>query len=60
MSGHKVFAATEVFKEENENALHIATKLTPPHRLNVVTGAALQMQRELQWFQVYNKFKSLP
>ncbi|KAJ0617214.1 putative ankyrin repeat-containing domain-containing protein [Helianthus annuus] len=52
MSGHKVFASTQVDGEENENALHIAAKLAPPHRLNVVTGAALQMQRELQWFQV--------
>ncbi|KAI3716438.1 hypothetical protein L1987_67315 [Smallanthus sonchifolius] len=51
MSRHKVFAATEVDSEENENALHIAAKLAPPHRLNAVTGAALQMQRELQWFQ---------
>ncbi|KAF5820160.1 putative Actin family, ankyrin repeat-containing domain-containing protein [Helianthus annuus] len=51
MSGHKVFASTQVDGEENENALHIAAKLAPPHRLNVVTGAALQMQRELQWFQ---------
>ncbi|GJW73454.1 hypothetical protein Tco_0132824 [Tanacetum coccineum] len=25
---------------------------SPPHRLNVVTGTALQMQRELQWFKV--------
>ena len=52
MSGHKVFAATQLDDENNENALHIAAKLAPPHRLNVVTGAALQMQRELQWFQV--------
>lgn len=50
MSGHKVFAATEKINEEN--ALHIAGKLAPQHRLNIVTGAALQMQRELQWFKV--------
>ncbi|XP_076889134.1 uncharacterized protein LOC143539815 [Bidens hawaiensis] len=56
MSGHKVFAATQLDGEENENALHIAAKLAPPHRLNVVTGAALQMQRELQWFQEVEKF----
>ncbi|KAM0013645.1 putative ankyrin repeat-containing domain, PGG domain, ankyrin repeat-containing domain superfamily [Helianthus debilis subsp. tardiflorus] len=56
MSGHKVFASTQVDGEENENALHIAAKLAPPHRLNVVTGAALQMQRELQWFQEVQKF----
>ncbi|XP_071692596.1 uncharacterized protein [Rutidosis leptorrhynchoides] len=37
--------------EEKENSLHKAAKLAPPHRLNIVTGAALQMQRELQWFK---------
>ncbi|KAK1437956.1 hypothetical protein QVD17_03756 [Tagetes erecta] len=56
MSGHKVFAATLHDEKENENLLHIAAKLAPPHRLNVVTGAALQMQRELQWFQEVEKF----
>ncbi|KAJ9555670.1 hypothetical protein OSB04_010284 [Centaurea solstitialis] len=56
MSGYKVFAATLVDAKENENALHLAAKLAPPHRLNVVTGAPLQMQRELQWFQEVGKF----
>ncbi|KAK9072456.1 hypothetical protein SSX86_008890 [Deinandra increscens subsp. villosa] len=56
MSGHRVFAATQLDDEENENALHIAAKLAPPHRLNAVTGAALQMQRELHWFQEVQKF----
>ncbi|KAL7596594.1 hypothetical protein Lser_V15G29566 [Lactuca serriola] len=55
MSDHKVFVATQLDKE-NENALHMAAKLAPPHRLNVVTGAALQMQRELQWFKEVEKF----
>ncbi|GJS97182.1 hypothetical protein Tco_0804150 [Tanacetum coccineum] len=41
--------------KENENSVHIAAKLAPPHRLNVVTGTALQMQRELQWFKVRNQ-----
>ncbi|MFS7916376.1 hypothetical protein Hanom_Chr02g00176391 [Helianthus anomalus] len=50
MSRHKIFAAVE--SHDGENALHMAAKLAPSHRLNVVTGAALQMQRELQWFQV--------
>lgn len=35
-----------------ENALHLAAKLAPYHRLRTVTGAALQMQRELLWFKV--------
>ncbi|KAJ9555548.1 hypothetical protein OSB04_010162 [Centaurea solstitialis] len=50
MSTHKVLVFSEV-DENLENILHIAAKLVPPHILNTVTGAALQMQRELQWFQ---------
>lgn len=38
------------------NLMHICGKLAPPHRLNLVPGAALQMQRELQWFKVRNSF----
>lgn len=37
---------------EGNNILHLAGKLAPPDRLNVVSGSALQMQRELLWFQV--------
>ncbi|XP_076942203.1 uncharacterized protein LOC143612000 [Bidens hawaiensis] len=37
------------------NILHLAGKLAPLEKLNMVTGAALQMQRELQWFQEVNK-----
>lgn len=40
-----------VDKDEN-NLLHLAGQLAPTDKLNKVTGAALQMQRELQWFQV--------
>ncbi|CAI9760027.1 unnamed protein product [Fraxinus pennsylvanica] len=36
------------------NILHLAAKLAPPSRLNIVSGAALQMQRELQWFKMTN------
>ncbi|KZV54483.1 Ankyrin repeat family protein [Dorcoceras hygrometricum] len=38
----------DVFKN---NYLHLAAKLSPPSRLERVSGAALQMQRELQWFK---------
>ncbi|XP_026442268.1 uncharacterized protein LOC113341725 isoform X2 [Papaver somniferum] len=31
--------------------LHYAAKLAPLAKLNLVSGAALQMQRELQWFK---------
>ncbi|KAJ9566725.1 hypothetical protein OSB04_002691 [Centaurea solstitialis] len=34
------------------NILHLAGKLAPPYKLNLVSGAALQMQRELQWYTV--------
>ncbi|KAA8531042.1 hypothetical protein F0562_005751 [Nyssa sinensis] len=33
------------------NFLHLAAKLSPPNQLERVNGAALQMQRELQWFK---------
>lgn len=32
--------------------LHLAGKLAPPSRLDLVPGAGLQMQRELLWFKV--------
>lgn len=36
----------------NNNLLHMAAMLSPLKRLNRIPGAALQMQRELQWFKV--------
>ena len=38
--------------DKNENILHLAGYLAPSSRLNIVSGAALQMQRELLWFKV--------
>ncbi|XP_022893895.1 uncharacterized protein LOC111408359 [Olea europaea var. sylvestris] len=38
----------DIFKN---NHLHLAAKLSPPSQLEKVSGAALQMQRELQWFK---------
>ncbi|KAI3513609.1 hypothetical protein L1887_20945 [Cichorium endivia] len=35
----------------HNNFLHLAAKLSPPAQLERVSGAALQMQRELQWFK---------
>ncbi|XP_010644721.3 uncharacterized protein LOC100258383 isoform X1 [Vitis vinifera] len=40
----------------NDNILHLAGKLAPPHRLSLVSGAALQMQRELHWFKEIEKY----
>ncbi|XP_050378548.1 uncharacterized protein LOC126795853 [Argentina anserina] len=34
-----------------ENMLHLAGNLSPLSRFNRIRGAALQMQRELQWFE---------
>ncbi|KAJ9672608.1 hypothetical protein PVL29_026006 [Vitis rotundifolia] len=39
-----------------DNILHLAGKLAPRHRLNLVSGAALQMQRELHWFKEIEKY----
>ncbi|GJS46524.1 ankyrin repeat-containing domain, PGG domain protein [Tanacetum coccineum] len=39
---HKVFQAT-LIDEKMENSLHKAGMLAPPHRLNIVNGAALQI-----------------
>ncbi|XP_059436349.1 uncharacterized protein LOC132169312 [Corylus avellana] len=41
--------------EANENMLHLAGKLAPLDRLNIVSGSALQMQRELLWFKEIEK-----
>uniref|UniRef100_A0A7N0TYS2 PGG domain-containing protein n=1 Tax=Kalanchoe fedtschenkoi TaxID=63787 RepID=A0A7N0TYS2_KALFE len=38
-------------EENGNNILHLAGRLAPSHRLRIVSGAALQMQRELQWFK---------
>ncbi|KAH6782671.1 hypothetical protein C2S51_007964 [Perilla frutescens var. frutescens] len=38
--------------------LHLAASLAPPHKLNLVAGAALQMQREIQWYKEVDKFIS--
>ncbi|KAI3758133.1 hypothetical protein L6452_05683 [Arctium lappa] len=43
-------------KEDHSTLLHLVGKLAPIHKLNVVPGAALQMQREFQWFKEVEKF----
>ncbi|KAJ6428779.1 hypothetical protein OIU84_020444 [Salix udensis] len=35
----------------NNTMLHLAAKLSPPSQLARISGAALQMQRELQWYK---------
>ena len=39
-------------KGKNENVMHLAGYLAPLNRLNIISVAALQMQRELLWFKV--------
>ena len=51
MGEYKQFLSMHTDKYKN-NILHLAGKLAPLHRRNLVSGAALQMQRELQWFKV--------
>ena len=48
----KEIILTKYDKSKFENILHLAGYLAPPSRLNIVSGAALQMQRELLWFKV--------
>ncbi|KAM7524708.1 hypothetical protein LguiA_014610 [Lonicera macranthoides] len=44
------------FRDEHRNTiLHLAAKIAPPNQLNTVSGAALQMQRELLWFKEVEK-----
>ncbi|XP_031281758.1 protein ACCELERATED CELL DEATH 6-like isoform X1 [Pistacia vera] len=41
--------------EKGNNIFHLAAKLAPLHRLHSVSGVALQMQRELMWFEEVKK-----
>ncbi|PRQ32347.1 putative PGG domain-containing protein [Rosa chinensis] len=36
---------------QGNNIVHMAAKLAPQNQLNLVSGVALQMQRELVWFE---------
>ena len=36
-----------------DNILHLASRLPSSDRLNRISGAAFQMQQEIQWFKVY-------
>lgn len=43
----------------DNNFMHMCGELAPSHKLNLVSGAALQMQRELQWFKVLDLFSNI-
>ncbi|OVA16338.1 Ankyrin repeat [Macleaya cordata] len=49
----KILASWRV--ESNNNILHLAAKIAPSPQLHIVSGAALQMQRELQWYKEVEK-----
>ena len=40
------------YSSDRNNLLHMAGMLAPSTSINDIPGAALQMQRELQWFKV--------
>ncbi|KAD6455067.1 hypothetical protein E3N88_09773 [Mikania micrantha] len=40
----------------NNNLLHLAARLAPDNKLNPILGAALKIQRELQWFKEVESF----
>ncbi|KAL0411389.1 UNVERIFIED_CONTAM: hypothetical protein Slati_3728600 [Sesamum latifolium] len=51
MSDHKYLRAGQEDSNGN-NVLHLAGKLAPSHKLNEISGAALQMRREIQWYKL--------
>ncbi|XP_039168262.1 uncharacterized protein LOC104445800 [Eucalyptus grandis] len=51
LGAHKDMITTYKDPDNNNNLLHLAAKLAPLDQLNSVSGAALQMQRELLWFK---------
>ncbi|KAF5812464.1 putative PGG domain, ankyrin repeat-containing domain superfamily [Helianthus annuus] len=55
MSEHKNIYRTIKDPFEN-NLLHLAARLAPTNKLNLISGAALQIQRELQWFKEVQGF----
>ncbi|XP_073299208.1 uncharacterized protein [Primulina huaijiensis] len=44
---------------EGNNILHLAGRLAPQNQLNLIPGAALQMQREVLWFKEVEKLVKL-
>jgi hypothetical protein len=52
IGGNRDSLAGYANSKTKDNMLHLAGQLAPLHRLTIVSGAALQMQRELLWFKV--------
>ncbi|KAK3009667.1 hypothetical protein RJ639_013843, partial [Escallonia herrerae] len=55
MSAYRQYV-TLLIDNSGNTILHLVAQLAPPHKLDLVSGAALQMQRELQWFKELEKF----
>nr|XP_043611714.1 ankyrin repeat-containing protein NPR4-like [Erigeron canadensis] len=55
MSEHKNIYKT-IKDSSGNNLLHLAARLAPSNKLNLISGAALQLQRELQWFKEVEGF----
>ncbi|KAL7224897.1 hypothetical protein ACSBR1_026219 [Camellia fascicularis] len=55
MSRHTQSLMIKMNSSQN-SILHLAGQLAPPNKLNLVSGAALQIQRELQWYKEVEKF----
>ncbi|KAK4716424.1 hypothetical protein R3W88_014762 [Solanum pinnatisectum] len=49
---HQLMISTD---SSGNSVLHLAGMLAPRNKLNLVSGPALQMQRELQWFKEVKK-----
>lgn len=56
MDVHNRIISMNPIDASNNSILHMAAQLAPPAHLKVVSGAALQMERELQWFKVRNSY----
>nr|XP_048328477.1 uncharacterized protein LOC107416690 [Ziziphus jujuba var. spinosa] len=54
MTDNKKYLVQQYDKHTN-TILHLVACLAPEDRLNLVSGPALQMQREIQWYKVVEK-----
>ncbi|XP_062162606.1 ankyrin repeat-containing protein ITN1-like [Alnus glutinosa] len=55
MGANKDSLTTYLNSKTDDNMLHLAGELPHSDRVNIVSGAALQMQRELLWFKEIEK-----
>ncbi|KAL8505215.1 hypothetical protein ACS0TY_016435 [Phlomoides rotata] len=53
-----ILGQRQYLEDESKNILHHTAILAPSDKLNSVPGAALQMQREMQWYKEMEKLVS--